>query len=72
MKTKILIPVLGALILLPVLGAPTLAVSGPCGVPDDTASDGSRCGGRAASERPGGKDHDETTFERFKKTPKGK
>ncbi len=26
-----------------------------CNVPSDTASDGSRCGGRAASERPGGK-----------------
>ncbi|MCF1433270.1 transmembrane anchored protein [Agrobacterium vitis] len=26
-----------------------------CNQPDDRASDGSRCGGRAASERPGGK-----------------
>lgn len=26
-----------------------------CDVPSDRASDGSRCGGRAASERPGGK-----------------
>lgn len=26
-----------------------------CDVPSDTASDGSRCGGRAASERPGGR-----------------
>ena len=61
-----------AMILIPVLTASVPAYAGPCGVPDDTASDGSRCGGRAASERPGGKDHDETTFERFKKVPKGK
>ncbi|NMF84622.1 hypothetical protein [Nodosilinea sp. P-1105] len=27
--------------------------SGPCNSPDDRASDGSRCGGRAASVRPG-------------------
>jgi hypothetical protein len=27
---------------------------GPCHEPSDRASDGSRCGGRAASERPGG------------------
>lgn len=26
-----------------------------CNYPGDTASDGSRCGGRAASERPGGR-----------------
>lgn len=26
-----------------------------CTYPDDTASDGSRCGGRASSSRPGGK-----------------
>jgi len=26
-----------------------------CNYASDTASDGSRCGGRAASERPGGK-----------------
>ena len=30
------------------------AMAGPCNYPDDRASDGSRCGGRAASERPGG------------------
>jgi hypothetical protein len=29
--------------------------SGVCNYPDDIASDGSRCGGRAASERRGGK-----------------
>ena len=29
--------------------------SGPCNSPDDRASDGSRCGGRAASVRPGGR-----------------
>lgn len=26
-----------------------------CDSPDDRAADGSRCGGRAASERPGGR-----------------
>jgi len=29
--------------------------SGSCNNPSDTASDGSRCGGRAASARPGGR-----------------
>lgn len=29
--------------------------TGRCNTPNDIASDGSRCGGRAASERPGGK-----------------
>jgi len=29
--------------------------SGPCNNPSDRASDGSRCGGRAASERSGGR-----------------
>ncbi len=33
----------------------TPASAGPCNYPDDRASDGSRCGGRAASERPGGR-----------------
>ena len=28
--------------------------AGPCKVPSDRAADGSRCGDRAASERPGG------------------
>ena len=55
-----------ALILVPVLGGSMQAVAGPCGVPSDTASDGSRCGGRAASERPGGRNHDDATFERGK------
>lgn len=27
------------------------ALAGPCNVPSDTASDGSRCGDRAASEQ---------------------
>lgn len=31
------------------------STSGRCNTPNDTASDGSRCGGRAASERRGGK-----------------
>lgn len=29
--------------------------SGVCNIPSDIARDGSRCGGRAASERPGGR-----------------
>ena len=32
----------------------TSAIAGPCNVPSDRASDGSRCGDRAASEKPGG------------------
>lgn len=31
------------------------AWAGPCTNSWDTASDGSRCGGRASNERPGGK-----------------
>jgi hypothetical protein len=31
------------------------AYAGNCDVPSDRAADGSRCGGRAASERDGGK-----------------
>jgi uncharacterized membrane protein YgcG len=31
------------------------SAGGPCNTPDDTAADGSRCGGRAASEREGGR-----------------
>jgi len=31
------------------------ATAGPCNVPSDRAKDGSRCGDRAASERPGGR-----------------
>ena len=30
------------------------AVAGPCQYASDTASDGSRCGGRSAESRPGG------------------
>lgn len=32
----------------------TSAIAGPCNVPSDRASDGSLCGDRAASQRPGG------------------
>ncbi|AMN43098.1 pilus assembly protein N-terminal domain-containing protein [Rhodoplanes sp. Z2-YC6860] len=32
------------------------AQGGPCETPDDTAADGSRCGGRAASEKEGGEE----------------
>lgn len=31
------------------------ANAGPCNSPNDRASDGSRCGGRSSSERPGGR-----------------
>jgi hypothetical protein len=31
------------------------AIAGPCTNPWDRAADGSKCGGRASSERPGGK-----------------
>ena len=34
---------------------PKWAKAGPCRTPDDRAADGSRCGNRAASVRPGGK-----------------
>lgn len=36
--------------------------SGPCDYPDDTARDGSRCGDRAASVRPGGRNPDLNKF----------
>lgn len=35
--------------------AQSAAWAGPCDNPNDRASDGSRCGGRSSSERPGGK-----------------
>ena len=35
--------------------AATPADAGPCTNPDDRAADGSRCGGRASTVRPGGK-----------------
>ena len=36
----------------------THSIAGPCDYPDDIASDGSRCGGRASSVRPGGRNPD--------------
>ena len=36
-------------------GQQTSGPTGPCNSPDDIAADGSRCGQRAASERPGGR-----------------
>lgn len=36
--------------------------SGPCDYPDDRARDGSRCGDRAASVRPGGRNPDRIKF----------
>ena len=41
-----------ALALTVMIAAPAMA--GNCDNPSDSAADGSRCGGRAASERPGG------------------
>ncbi len=38
-----------------VLGLLAGQVMAACDYPDDTAADGSRCGKRAASERPGGR-----------------
>lgn len=35
-------------------GSVTQAYAGNCQHPDDTAADGSRCGGRSADSRPGG------------------
>lgn len=32
----------------------SVAHAGNCNVPSDRASDGSRCGGRSAQDRPGG------------------
>jgi len=43
-----------AMLLLWALGAVGQAFAS-CDIPSDRASDGSRCGGRAASERPGGR-----------------
>ncbi|MFM5887026.1 MAG: hypothetical protein ACKOQS_01840, partial [Dolichospermum sp.] len=36
-------------------GGTSSNTSGRCNSPDDKAADGSRCGGRAASVRPGGR-----------------
>lgn len=36
------------------LGSSAQAFAGNCQHPDDTAADGSRCGGRSADSRPGG------------------
>ncbi|WP_406946879.1 transmembrane anchored protein [Klebsiella variicola] len=37
-----------------ILEEATQAFAGNCQHPDDTAADGSRCGGRSADSRPGG------------------
>ncbi|QJT80872.1 transmembrane anchored protein [Kosakonia sp. MUSA4] len=37
------------------LGSVAQAYAGNCQSPDDRAADGSRCGGRSADSRPGGK-----------------
>ena len=36
-------------------GGSSSSASGPCQFPDDIADNGTRCGDRAASERPGGR-----------------
>ncbi len=45
---------LAVLFILMSLGATTQAYAGNCQHDSDTASDGSRCGGRSADSRPGG------------------
>ncbi|HHT0117114.1 TPA: transmembrane anchored protein [Raoultella ornithinolytica] len=45
---------LAVLFVLLSLGSSAQAFAGNCQHPDDTASDGSRCGGRSADSRPGG------------------
>nr|WP_071788451.1 transmembrane anchored protein [Franconibacter pulveris] len=45
---------LAVLFVLMSLGAATQAYAGNCQHDSDTASDGSRCGGRSADSRPGG------------------
>lgn len=45
---------LAVLFVLMSLGATTQAFAGNCQHDSDTASDGSRCGGRSADSRPGG------------------
>lgn len=52
MKTLTLLFALSAIVIL----AATPAFAGRCVNPWDTASDGSRCGGRASTIRPGGND----------------
>lgn len=41
-------------VLLSMAAMTSVTYAGNCNVPSDKASDGSRCGDRAASERPGG------------------
>jgi hypothetical protein len=43
-----------AIVVALITAMPTFAYAGNCNVASDTASDGSRCGGRASSEREGG------------------
>lgn len=45
---------LAILFVLMSLGAATQAIAGNCQHDSDTASDGSRCGGRSSDSRPGG------------------
>lgn len=46
---------LAVLFVLLYLGSATQAFAGNCQHDSDTASDGSRCGGRSADSRPGGR-----------------
>ncbi|EFT2846285.1 transmembrane anchored protein [Escherichia coli] len=47
--------VLAMLFVILSFGAATQAYAGNCQHDNDTASDGSRCGGRSADSRPGGR-----------------
>lgn len=51
---KVMKKALALLFVLMSLGATTQAIAGNCQHDSDTASDGSRCGGRSADSRPGG------------------
>ncbi|MGM8435691.1 transmembrane anchored protein [Enterobacter hormaechei] len=55
MDMLIMKKIFAVLLVLLSLGAATQAYAGNCQHSDDTASDGSRCGGRSADSRPGGK-----------------
>jgi micrococcal nuclease len=43
---------------------PERPLNGPCNVPSDRTSNGSRCGGRAASQRPGGRSRSRVDWRR--------
>ncbi|MFM6073880.1 MAG: hypothetical protein ACKPGN_08140 [Dolichospermum sp.] len=52
---RIFVTVIICLMITSCSGGTSSNTSGRCNSPDDRAADGSRCGGRAASVRPGGR-----------------